>query len=238
MKTIIDIVLLVIIALCTWSGYKKGLIGAVASFIAVIIALYGGCLLSSAYSGEVIPALKPFVSGYIDSAENRAKVMETMGFDSEERSLNDILTSDSSLRYDYACECMRFVGFSDKNADKLASEAVALSKDQKLSATDGVVQVLCNTITYVGGTTIAFLMIVILLTAIGNIGNLSFRLPNMENLDEIGGAVMGFIKGFVYCVLLSWLLSFLGLVIGKDTLNNTVLARFFVAFEFITKTIM
>ena len=70
--------------------------------------------------------------------------------------------------------------------------------------------------------------------AIANIGNLSFRLPNMELLDEIGGAVLGFVKGFLYCVLLCWLLSFLGFLIGKETLEHTTLARFFLAFHFIT----
>lgn len=238
MKTIIDIVLLVIIALCTWSGYKKGLIGAAASFLAVIVALYAGCLLSSAYSGEVIPALKPFIAGYVDSAENRRTIMDNMGFSNDERSLTDILNEDSSLRYDYAYECMGIVGFSENNADKLAAEAVAVSNEQGVSVTNAVVQVLCNTVTYVGGTAIAFLMIIILITAVANIGNLSFRLPNMENLDEIGGAVMGFVKGFLYCILFSWLLSFLGLAIGKHTMNDTVLARFFLAFEFVTNSIM
>ena len=46
MRLIIDIVLLVIVALCTWSGYKKGLIGGIAGILAVIIALFGGSLLS------------------------------------------------------------------------------------------------------------------------------------------------------------------------------------------------
>jgi hypothetical protein len=78
----------------------------------------------------------------------------------------------------------------------------------------------------------------ILLVAIGNIGNLSFRLPNLELVDEIGGAVLGFVKGFLYCVLLCWVLSFLGLVIGKKTLDGTTLARFFLTFRFITNSLI
>lgn len=62
---------------------------------------------------------------------------------------------------------------------------------------------------------VAFLLVLILLVALGNVGNLSFRLPNMEGVDEVGGAIMGFIKGFLYCVLLCWLLSFMGLVIRR-----------------------
>ena len=84
----------------------------------------------------------------------------------------------------------------------------------------------------------SFLIILIFITALANLFNLSFRLPNLENVDEIGGAVLGFVKGIVYCVLLCWLLSFLGLVIGKKTLDGTTLARFFLTFRFITDGLM
>ena len=42
MRAIIDIVLILIIALCTWNGYKKGLVGGIAGILAIIIALFGG----------------------------------------------------------------------------------------------------------------------------------------------------------------------------------------------------
>ena len=72
----------------------------------------------------------------------------------------------------------------------------------------------------------------------GNIINLSFRLPNMETVDEIGGAVLGFITGFLFCILIAWVMSFMGLIIGRETLANTTLARFFLAFRFITSGLM
>ncbi len=104
--------------------------------------------------------------------------------------------------------------------------------------TEAVVAVLCDTATYVCGLALGFLLILIFLTAIANVGNLSFRLPNLELLDEIGGAALGFVKGLLYCVLLSWLLSFFGLIIGMDTLEHTTLARFFLAFKFLTSGLL
>ena len=234
MRLIIDIVLLVIVALCTWSGYKKGLIGGIAGILAVIIALFGGSLLSSAYAHEVIPAMEPFVDGYVDSQKNRDVMLEKLGYAHSDLSLEDILAEDSSLRYDYAYECLKDVGFYDRSAEDLADRAVAYSDENGVNMTEAVVAVLCDTVSYVGGLVLGFLLILILIVAIANIGNLSFRLPNMELLDEIGGAVLGFVKGFLYCVLLCWLLSFLGFLIGKDTLEHTTLARFFLAFHFIT----
>lgn len=238
MKMVIDILLLAIIAFCTWGGYKRGLVGGIAGILAIVIALFGGGLLSSAYSGEVIPALKPFVSGYIDSQQTRDDILDTLGYGASDKSLSDILAEDRSLRYDYAYECMTTVGFAPERAEELAAKAVAFADANDISMTDAAVSVLCDTITYVGGLLIAFLMILILLIAVANVGNLSFRLPNMENLDEIGGAALGFVRGFLYCVLLSWLLSFLGALIGHDTIENTTLARFFLSFDFITKGLL
>ena len=238
MKLIIDVVLLVIIALCTWSGFRRGLIGAIASLLAIVVALYGGSLLSSTYSGEVIPALKPFVNGYIDTPQTRDDILETLGYGESDKSLDDILAADPSLRYDYAYQCVLAVGFTSDRAEELADKSVALADERQIDMTNAVVAVLCDAITYVFGLLLAFLMILILLNAIGNVFNLSLRLPNMEIVDEISGTILGFAKGFVYCVLLCWVLSFFGIVLGRNTLDNTTLARFFLNFDFITKGLL
>lgn len=238
MKIIIDIVLITIIALCTWGGYKKGLIGSIVALLVIVVSLFSAKLLSAAYSGEVIPALRPFADGYINALETRQGVLEKLGYGESDKSLDDILSEDPSLRYDYAYECMSSVGFYSDRADELASRAVGVSESKNGDMPDAVVDVLCDVVTYEGGLVLAFLIILILITAIGNLFNLSFRLPNLENLDEIGGAVLGFVKGIVYCVLLCWLLSFFGLVIGRETLDGTTLARFFLTFRFMTDGLM
>lgn len=238
MKLIIDVALLVIIALCTWGGFKRGLIGGIAGLIAIVIALYGGSLLSSAYSGEVIPALKPFVNGYIDTPQTRDDILAKLGYGESDKSLGDILAEDPSLRYDYAYQCVLAVGFSTDRASELADKSVKLAEEKQLGMTDAVVAVLCDTITYVAGLLLAFLMILILLIAFANVFNLSLRLPNMEIVDELSGMVLGFARGFVYCVLLCWILSFFGMVIGRTTLDSTTLAHFFLNFDFITKGLL
>ena len=64
-RLILDASLLVIVALCTWTGYRRGLIGGVAGLLAIVVALFGGSLLSSAYAQEVVPVMEPFAEGYI-----------------------------------------------------------------------------------------------------------------------------------------------------------------------------
>ena len=172
MKLILDIVLLIIVALCTWGGYKRGLIGGVAGILAIVIALFGGSLLSSAYSHEVVPALEPFVDGYIDSQVTRDEVLRNMGYGNTEYSVEDILAQDSSLRYDYAYECMLELGVYPDRAEELADRAVAYADENMTGMTEAVVAILCDTATYVVGMTLGFLLIIIFITAIANIGNL------------------------------------------------------------------
>ena len=239
MNIVLDLALLLIVALCIWDGYKRGLIGGIAGIFAVIIALLAGSSLSDSYATAAVPVLEPFVDGYIDSQKTRSAVLEEMGFDSTDLSLEDVLETDSSLRYDYAVLCMEQAGFHESRAEELAERSVRYSDQNGVTMTEAVVSILCDTVTYVMGLALCFLLILILLVAVSNIGSLAFRLPDsMELLDELGGALMGFIKGFLYCVLLCWLLSFLGLLIGRDTLERTLLARFFMTFRFLTNGLL
>ncbi|MBR3475303.1 MAG: CvpA family protein [Oscillospiraceae bacterium] len=237
-RMILNIVLLLIVSLCTWTGYRKGLIAGIAGILAVVIALFGGSLLSSAYSHEVVPVLEPFADGFIDSQKSRDEVLTSMGYGYSDLSLEDILSQNSSLRYDYAEECFKMVGIYQERAEEMAKKAVDYEDRNGVGMTKAVVTQLCDTASYVAGLVVAFLLILILLTAIGNIGNLSFRLPNLELLDEIGGAILGFAKGFMYCILLCWALGFLGLLIGKNTLETTTLAQFFLQIRFLTSGLL
>ena len=66
MRWIIDLVLLAVLAMCIWRGYQRGLIVGIASIVSIVFSLYVACLLSGTFSYEVVSAVKPFVSGYMD----------------------------------------------------------------------------------------------------------------------------------------------------------------------------
>ncbi len=202
MKIVIDFVLIFIVAACTWNGFKRGLIGGIAGILAIVISLYGGALLSSAFSPEIIPAAEPFVEGFLDSADAKDFILSELGYEDTEKSVNDILAEDPSLKYDYAYNCVIYVGLSKASARTLASRAVELSDSSGADLQSAVSDTLCDSLSYVFGTVIAFLLLLMLIVAIANLFNLSLRLPNMETIDEIGGSVTGFLKGVVYCILL------------------------------------
>lgn len=233
MRLAIDIVLIAIIIACVWAGYKRGLIMGIGSMIAIIVSLYAGCLLATAFSYDVVPVLRPFASGYIERQMNTT-VLDEIGLADTQLSYEDILADDPTLRHEFCFECYQSVGIYETAAEQMATEAETYADSQDTDIATAVVEVLCRRVAYVAAVTLFFLVILIVLTAIGNIPNLSFRIPNMDVLNDAGGAVMGLVIGITFCVLLCWALRFLGLIIGVDTLNSTMLGRFFLAIDFIT----
>jgi hypothetical protein len=235
MRAVIDLVLLAILAYCTWMGYKRGVVNAALGILAIVVALYGGSLLSSAFAGQLIPAFQPFASGIIETKSDKALADMKMGTD---LSIEDIVTKDASKKYDYCLYVYEEAGMYEKRAQTMAKEAAELSDKKDINIEDASEQIFCSDILYVGGTVLAAILILIVFGVIANLANLTFHIPNAPKFEVIGGTAAGFLKGFALCVLLCWLLSFCGLMIGKDVLDKSILTRFFLLFGFLTAGIL
>ena len=78
------------------------------------------------------------------------------------------------------------------------------------------------------------ILILVLLLAVGNLPNLTFRLPEHERLDDVGGALVGLANGVAYCILLCWVLQFAGILIGRDTLEHNIVANILLKINILT----
>ena len=243
MRWAIDLTLVAVLLLCGWNGYKKGLIMGVGGVACILVSLYGACLLSSTFSYEVVSAVRPFAGGYIDRVIAN-DVSEEMGFlydketPPEERySINDIVDQDNKAAEEFAVTTFRCLGIYDTAARQMGQEAVTFSAENKVTLREAVTEIFCSRMVYVAGVILCFFIILILLVFIGNIPNLSFRLPNMEEVDEIGGAIIGVVRGLLFGMLIVWALKFMGILIGPDTLSTTLLGRVLVKIGIVSKFI-
>ena len=229
MKTVIDLVLIGILVICTWGGFKKGLIMGVGGILCIVVSLYGANLLANTFSYDVVPALEPFAGGYTEGiiANEDSEVRERMGWEDYSYSVEDLLARYPERKTEFGAVCFETLGIDAGTAAVLAERAVAYAEESGESMKDSVVHILCETVSYVGCFALAFLIIIIVLTVIGNLPNLSYKIPRLDLVNDIGGTLLGVVTGVLFCMLLVWALKFLGMIIGDDTLTATKLGKLF-----------
>ena len=225
MNLALYIVFAVIVVLSIWAGYKHGLILSVAHLAAIVASLYLAALLSGAFSNEIVSGMRPFAEGFLDH-QVATEVMPNLGLVGDsDLSVADTLEQQPEAAYEFCYSTYRAAGIAEKPAQQMAREAQSYAAAQHTTVSDGLVQVFCERMAYVAGTALAFILILVLLLAVGNLPNLTFRLPEHEHLDDFGGALVGLVNGLAYCMLLCWVLQFAGALIGRDTLEDNIVSN-------------
>ncbi len=233
LTTIILLVLLAILIACAWQGFKKGIIMGIIQVLTIILSLYGAQLLSDTFSYEVIPVIKPFVSGFMESRVEET-AYEIMGYEPDEEgnynvplSLSDLMAEKPETRIEVCRWVYRNLGIYDAMSDTMAEKADLYAQQNSASVTSAAVTILCQSITWFGGFILAFIILYAVMTVLVNIPNLSFRLPYVGILNDLGGLGIGLFVGFLFCSILVWVLQFTGLLLPEDTLRSVGLANFF-----------
>lgn len=225
MRTILGLIFLVVLVYCGWAGYKKGLIMGIFSILAFVISVYGADLLASTYSAEVVDALRPFASGFVEVNIVDQKVRPAMG--ASDLSLNDYFAQSPGRETEFCTMIYEEIGIFDATSEQMAEEAVAYARENGMDITDAAVEVLCLRIAYAVAFVLAFLMVLIVLTVLINLPNISFKIPNFDMVNDIGGAVLGFVQGICLLLVFGWALKFTGLIIPQETLSETFLVSWF-----------
>ena len=236
-KAIIDLVLLGILIVCVWSGYKKGIIMGIGGILCIIVAIYGANLLANSFSFDVVPALKPFANGYTESMLNGSDsaVMKRMGWENSSYSPEDLVEIYPERKLEFCSACYQVLGINAATADRMAAKAVTYARESGSPIRAAVGQILCETVSYAACFIIAFVLIIIILTVIGNLPNLSFKLPRLDLVNDIVGALLGVVTGLMFCAILVWALKFMGMLIGNDTLASTRIGSWLLEKDYLLK---
>ncbi|NLO47121.1 MAG: CvpA family protein [Clostridiales bacterium] len=221
MNIIIDLLLIGILALCVWNGYRKGLILGISGILALVVAFYGANLIAETYSSEFTSMVEPFIAGIVDKKVD--ETAEDLGQPAENGAPDS--SADPEQVYEVSYESLRKIGIlksaAANIADELKNEVDQIGQKLKTA----MIHKLAGTLAYVAVLIIIFLLIVIIFAVIANLLNLAFKLPGLELLNEIGGTLFGLVKGLAFIFAISWALRFFGFVIPETTVNKTVLLK-------------
>ena len=239
MDKILDLILIAIILLCAWTGYKKGVIMGLGGILIIIISIYAANLVSNTFSYEVIPAMRPFVSGYMDP-QIKYSVYDSLGipYDPESGnpfneqndhmlSVNDLIIQNPDIAHTVGKLTYRRLGIVDSASERLATEAEKYHEASNVSLQTAIVEVLCSKAAFALGFILAFIIILTVFTVAGNILNLSFKIPNFDLLNDAGGAVLGLVTGFLFCFVIVWVLQFTGKLISEQTIAEAGITSWF-----------
>lgn len=244
LNTILTIVLLAILVICTWQGFKKGIIMGIIEVLVIILSIYGAQLLSDAYSYEVIPALKPFVAGYLEP-KVEAGAYELLGYEADEEtglydvvySLHDLLEENPQISRSVYLQTFRDLGIHSSAAADLADKAEAYAEETQCDMDDAAVEIFCQMVTWVLGFLLSFIIIFAVLTVIVNLPNLSLRIPFVGLVNDVGGLIIGLITGAMFCSLILWVAQYIGILLPEDVLRESGTAAFFMDMNLLSQYI-
>ena len=216
MGIVIDIILALIVVLCVWRGYKNGLIISLVGALAIVIALAGANIAARTFSDEFSGMLEPFVGGVVDKTVSG--VLKG-GEDGEEL----IISGDSLDIYAITYNSLKTIGVSDSASQKLAETVSGhlVRGEKQLSVS--LTEFLCSKLAFVLVFAIAFILLAIVFAAIGNLVNLAFKLPGLETLNKVLGAMFGFVKGAMILLFIACVFRYLKMVLPDSVTEDSLL---------------
>lgn len=228
-----DIIFLGILVLCTWQGYKRGILSGIIGILVIIVALFIGNLISVTCSTEFSPMIKSFMSGYVDTQLIEAKD-DLKNQDYTNYSVEDVLEVNPKVAKELSAAAFVNIGVTEVSANKLAAQALEERENNSGTLSNAIATVLSITLAYLLVLCVAVILIIIIFTVVANITNIKPRLPVKQSLDSSMGGVIGLIRGILIVSVIAWVIGFLGFAIKPETVEKTVLTELFVKHNIIS----
>ena len=198
MAIIIDIVIVAIIALCLFLGYRRGLTGSLLKILSFVLAIVIAFILFKPVSNLVIN--------------------HTNWDDSLKTSIEQFITEKTSTPEEKSSLPQVIVDYIDETMAQSVNEA-------KEVAIENTAQSVTNLIVNAGVWIAVFIIARILLIFIRFITALIAKLPVIKQFDKLGGILYGILEAFVILYVLLAIISFIAPMINNaefiDALNKS-----------------
>ena len=212
-----DVIILAVLAGFLLAGIRRGFVLSLCGALAVVVALVGASLGARELSPHVAQALEPRLAAVIETQLDQqiADAIQEGRTDFEEGALTGVLA------------LLRGTGFYQELADAVeeAVENGMTGVAARIAASAGAS--LAETVSLPLIFLVLFVAILLLWKAASHLLDLAFRLPVLHTLNQLGGGVFGVVKGALVLFVLVWLLRYFSLLPAQETIDATVLLRFF-----------
>lgn len=210
---ILDLVLLVLLACCVISGFRRGLILTLCSLLAVVLALAGGWYLATHWSQPLQEKLEPVLLASFLSSEQEEAAPETPapGQTPEDPAASDQETQPSGLMDRFSQAIQEELAQGAETAQTAALTALAAS----------AAALLAKSILFLVG----FLVVLAVWWILCHALNLVAKLPGLHFLNKALGGLLGLVKGILLLTVARWALcDLLGWIPAQVAAESQVLS--------------
>lgn len=208
---IYDIVIAAVLLLTVYLGWRKGLILSVAGLLSVFVALLGAAwfsnLLTVPVSHLILPGVEKAIRGYVEiAASSASKELGALG---------------GGELLEYLRESPVLRGFAEAVKEALGTDAVQSVNELIAAAAEYVAMKLVHAVLFV----LIFVVVLILWSVLAHTLDFASRLPVLNTMNRLGGAVFGLLKGGLLVFIVVWLLG--DRLASPEVMEKTKLLRFF-----------
>ena len=216
MSNVLDIIIIAVVAVAAWRGYRKGLVMTLGGFLAVFVALAGATVVSNALAGPVSQAIRPAVEHQIQTAfQHKADQTAQSAIENGQNAADPTMEEAVTILKDSKV----YQGFVEGFQKALNDGIVAATTNAARAISDYVARQIAKTVLYA----VAFVLILVLWTILSRVLDLAFKLPVLSTLNRWSGGAVGLCEGvllvFVVCTLLK------GGVLPEEVVENSHLLK-------------
>ena len=127
---------------------------------------------------------------------------------------------------------LREIGLPKSAAFRVAEDAAKTVEEEESEGllwflADTISDILSSSLSFVALFGIAFLLLAIIFSVIGNLIGFVFSLPGLKAVDMIAGALLGIAKGLLIVFVIASVLRYFGLF-AQERIENTVLLQYLI----------
>lgn len=238
---IIDVVLLAILILFVLLGARRGLILSIAGLLALFIALAGAYYLARNFSPTVSAWIEPKISASLQEKFTKAATDQTDGQTGDQTGDQTGGTSSDQGGGTGGSETggavtaqtgenqivllLKKLGLYDSVAKYISGAVTERVNNAGEAVSTALAATLSQTIAFWALFFVCFVLILILVKILVRALNLVAKLPGLNLLNRLGGALFGLISGLLVLFLIAWATRFAGSLLPEETVSKTYFLR-------------